>query len=88
MTLPSLSNPRRVKLLLHQYYKEYCLPRAVSTHRLWLENYEVEGIAVVPIPNVGITQYYRVTFTDGSTVSLPRDHSVTVEILPGLTTNR
>lgn len=88
MTQPSLSRTRRIRLRITDYYQQYVIPRVVSNHRLWVEGYEGEAVKVQPVINRGIPQYYRITFHDQTTATVPREHMCEVEILPGTLTNR
>lgn len=83
MTTPSLSAPRKIPLRLKDYYQQYVLPQVVSNHRLWVDEYDIEAVAVKPAAFQGYPQYYRVTFSDGITITLFKDHLCEVEILPG-----
>jgi hypothetical protein len=84
----SLSSIRRVNLTIREYYQQYCLPAAVSTHRLYLSDHDLEVVSVKIVPNPGIIHYYRVKFTDDSEIVIPKDHQCVVEILPGVLRNR
>jgi len=86
--MTTLNTTRKITLTLKDYYQQYCLPLVVSNHRLWIDQYEQEATEVTPVASQRHPQFYRVTFTDKSSISLPKDHLCTVEILPGTVRNR